>query len=127
MNNTRLQRAAAVADATVAALVAWTFIHVVSDIDLAVRSGGSVTHVGAASVAATVIAVGLAGWALLALLERFTTKARAIWVGIAVAVFLVSLLGPAGGVNAAAVGSLLALHSVVAAALIAGLYRSARR
>jgi hypothetical protein len=127
MNNTHIQRAAAVAGATVAALVAWTFIHVVSDIDLAVHSGGSVTRVGAAAVAATALGVGLAGWALLALLERFTTKARPIWVSIAAAVFLVSLLGTAGGVNAAAVGGLLALHSVVAATLVAGMYRTAGR
>lgn len=126
MTNTRIQRAAAVAGATVAALVAWTFMHIVSDIDLAVRSGGSVTHVGAVAVAATAILVGLAGWALLALLERFTSRPRPIWLGIAIAVFLVSLLGPFGGVDAAAIGSLSALHAVVAAALIAGLSRTAR-
>jgi hypothetical protein len=126
MTNTHVQRAAAVAGATIAALVAWTFIHVVSDIDLAFRSGGSVTHVGAAAVAATAIVAGLAGWALLALLERFTTRPRPVWIGIAIAVFLVSLLGPLGGVDAAAIGSLSALHAVVAAALIAGLSRTAR-
>ncbi|HZM76240.1 MAG TPA: DUF6069 family protein [Candidatus Limnocylindrales bacterium] len=127
MRNTRIQRVAAVGGATVAALVAWTFIHVVSDVDLAVQSGDSVTHVGAAAVAATAIFVGLAGWALLALLERYTTRPRPIWIGVAVAVFLLSLLGPLGGVNAAAIGSLSALHAVVAAALIAGLSRTARR
>jgi len=124
MRNTRIRRAAAVAGATVAALVAWTFMHVVGDIDLAVNSGGSVTHVTGWAVAATAILVGLAGWALLALLERYTTRPRPIWIGIAVAVFLISLLGPLGGVSAAAVGSLVALHAVVAAALIAGLSRT---
>jgi len=124
--NTRIQRAAAVAGATVAALVAWTFIHVVSDIDLAVRGGGSITHVGAGAVAATTILVGLAGWALLAVLERFTARPRPLWIGIAIVVFLVSLLGPTGGVNAAAIGSLAALHAIVAATLIAGLSRTAR-
>jgi hypothetical protein len=126
MNNTRIQRAAAVAGATVAGLVAWTFIHVVSGIDLAVNSGGSVTRVGAGAVALTAILAGLAGWGLLALLERFTSRPRPLWIGIAIAVFLVSLLGPFGGINAAAIGSLSSLHAVVAAALIVGLSRTTR-
>jgi len=127
MNNTRIQRAAAIGGATVAALVVWTFTHVVSGVDLAVSSGGSVTHVGALAVAATTLLAGFAGWALLALLEHFTSRPRPIWVGIAFGVFLVSLLGPLGGVNAAAIGGLLALHATVAAALIAGMYRTVRR
>src|SRR5262245_61514185 len=61
--NKRLQRAAVVGAAAIAALVAWTFIHVVSGVDLAVRTGTSVTHVGAIAVAFTAILAGLAGWA----------------------------------------------------------------
>ena len=47
-----------------------------------------------ALVAGTSLVTALAGWGLLALLERFTARPRTIWTAIAVLVGLLSLAGP---------------------------------
>jgi hypothetical protein len=90
-------------------------------IDLAVRSGNTVDHVGPVAVAATSVVAVLAGWGLLALLERVTGRGRLIWSIIAAAVLVVSMLGVTGGVGASAKLGLAALHLTVAAVLIVGL------
>ncbi|MGH8965935.1 MAG: DUF6069 family protein, partial [Actinomycetes bacterium] len=96
------------------------------DIDLAVRSGGdTVRQVSSLAVTLTSLGVGFAGWALLALLERWTPRARPVWTVIAGAVFTVSLLGPLGAVTPEAAAVLMGMHCVVAAILIYGLRRTA--
>lgn len=115
------------ATAVVAAGATFAVLHSAAGIDLAVRAGTDVQHVTlvAAVVAAAVSAA--AAWGLLALLERFTTRARAVWTAIAAAVLLLSLLvGPTGGVTTAAKVGLATLHLVVGAVVIAGMRRSAR-
>ncbi|MBB5867544.1 hypothetical protein F4553_000923 [Allocatelliglobosispora scoriae] len=125
-NRTRIGRAATVGGATVAALITWTSLHELSHIDLAARTGGSVTRVGALAVAIAAVVVGLAGWALLALLERSVAHPRRVWTIVAVAVFIVSLAGTLGGVTTASKLGLAALHTTVAVILIIGLTRSRR-
>ena len=111
----------------VAGEAAFLALHNVAGVDLAVHTGDTVDHVGPVAVGATCIVVALAGWGLLALLERFTARSRLIWTIIAAAVFVVSLLGPAGGVDASATLGLVALHLIVAAVLVVGLPWAGRR
>jgi len=75
-------------------------------------------------VAAAVAA--LAGWALLAVLERFTTRARAIWTVIAVAVLVLTMpFMPGFTVTERLV--LGAMHLTVAGVLIPGLRQTSGR
>ena len=64
---------------------------------------------------------------MLALLERFATRARAVWTAVAAGTLLLSMLvGPTAGVTTAAKAGLAALHLVVGAVVIGGMRRSAR-
>ncbi|MBQ0993059.1 hypothetical protein KBX08_23580 [Micromonospora sp. H61] len=73
---------------------------------------------------ATAVAA-LAGWALLAVLERRTNRSRVWWTSIAVAVLLLSLVvGPPSGVGGGAKATLALLHLSVGVILILGLPRS---
>jgi ABC-type uncharacterized transport system permease subunit len=86
-------------------------------------SPGPSIGVGTAALEAAVAA--LAGWGLLALLERLTARARPIWVVVAIVALLLSLTGPLGGsgVSAANRAVLVLMHFTVAAVLIPGLLR----
>ncbi|WP_424533326.1 DUF6069 family protein [Sphaerisporangium viridialbum] len=123
---TAARRPLTVAGATVAALAVWALADPVAGIDLAVRAGGAVQSVGPASVAMASLVAGLAAWALLASLERLTSRPGLIWTIIAFAVLVLSLLGPLGAVGTASTLALAGMHLVVAAVLIPGLGRSAR-
>jgi hypothetical protein len=68
----------------------------------------------------------LAGWALLTVLERFTSRARVIWTGIALAVLLVTMPWDADFTTGERLG-LGVLHLAVAVPLIAGFWRSPAR
>ncbi|MGY0008172.1 DUF6069 family protein [Micromonospora sp. I033] len=113
---------------TAATLAVWAAAVPVAGVDLVARSGGTEQTVTPAAVAVSTLLAGLAGWASLALLERFTARARVVWTGAAGLVLLLSLLGPlGGGVGAAATLTLVALHLVAAAVLVPLLRRTARR
>lgn len=123
----RRARALAVAAATAGALAVWLVAVPLAGVDLVARTGGTDQTVGPVPVAVTTVLVGLAAWALLALLERLTRRARPIWTGLALAVLLVSMLGPlTGGVGAAAKLSLATMHVAIAVVLIPMLFFSAR-
>jgi hypothetical protein len=122
---TRIRRAAAVLGAAAATLMVWTVAGPLAGIDLTVRSGDELQHVGPAAVLATALLPGLAGWALLALLERITRRARLAWTTGALLSLAVSLAGPlASGVGTATKVALVSMHLVVAAVLIPGLART---
>lgn len=124
----RRDRGLAVLAATAATLAVWAAAVPAAGVDLAVRNGGTEQSVTPAAVGVSTLVAGLAGWALLALLERFTARARAVWTGAAGLVLLLSLLGPlGGGVGAAATLTLVALHLAAAAVLVPLLRRTARR
>jgi hypothetical protein len=123
----RARRISAVIGAAVSTVIAWTFLDQVSGVDMAVKSGSSVSHVGVVAVALTALCAGLAGWGLLAWLERTVKRPRRTWTIIAVAALVLSLLGPLGGVNAAAMEALAALPLTAATSIIVGLRRSTRR
>jgi hypothetical protein len=70
------------------------------------------------------VAAALAGWALLAVLERFTRRARTVWTAVAVAVYLISL-PYLPGFSATERIVLGLIHTALAAVLIVGLRRVA--
>ena len=114
-------RALAVVGAVVAALAVWVVAVPIAGVDLAAQLGGEgpPDEIGARGVTVTALAVGLAAWALLELLERVTRRPRRVWMAVALLVFALSLVGPlAGGVSAGATITLVCLHAAVAAALI---------
>ncbi|EXG79805.1 DUF6069 family protein [Cryptosporangium arvum] len=119
MSKKTIQRGAAVGAAAVCALVLWagTGGHPVAD-------GRTV---GAGAVLATSVVAGLAGWALLAVLERFTRHAYAIWATVATLVYGFSLIPSAGAADGAAnVGTLLGLHTIVYVVLMVAFGKSAQ-
>lgn len=84
-----------------------------------VDQGGTVTEVGLAPVLVSSVLAGLAGWALLAVLERNVTRPRLIWTVAAAVVAGLSLVGPlSAAVDAHSSGTLVGMHVVVAAVLI---------
>ena len=123
---TKARRMTAVAAGVVAALAVWSLVHLVAGIDLAVGNSANKQAIGPASITVTSIAAGLAGWALLACLERFSKRPRRIWTITAVIVLLISLLGPLGGIDASSKLGLASLHLVVGATLIVTMSRTAR-
>lgn len=95
-------------------------------IDLAVRAGAGVQRVEALAVPVASVLIGLAGWGLLTLLGKVTTKAATTWRVIAGVVLAVSLLGPLGATSPAAGVTLAAMHLVVGGLLLWGLPRQVR-
>ncbi|MGC5385882.1 DUF6069 family protein [Micromonospora chalcea] len=112
--------------ATVATLLGWVVAVPLAGVDLTARTGSDVQRVTSVAVAVSTLLAGLSGWALLALLERLTARARTVWTVVAGLVLLVSLLGPlSGGVGRAATLTLVAFHLVAGTVLITGLRRAA--
>ena len=95
----------------------------VAGVDVAVGSGSSARDVGLVSVVVTAVVAAVFGAGLLRVLERRTPRARRVWTGIALAVWVVSLVGPAGARTLSAGLTLAALHLVVGAVVIVGLRR----
>jgi hypothetical protein len=119
-------RSLGVLGAVLAALAIWIVAGPLLDADLLVRSGvGSPQSVGAGSVVAASLLAALLGWALLAILERLTSRARAVWTGVALVVLLMSLSGPlTSGTTLSTKATLAIMHVTVAAVLIQTLRRT---
>jgi hypothetical protein len=124
----RVSRLLAVGAAVVAALAVWAVAALALGIDVQEppRGAGPVRDLAVGNVVLASAVASLAGWALLAVLERVTTRARTIWTSIAVVVAVLSLGGPltAAAVTTANRAVLAALHVVVAAVLIPLLART---
>jgi hypothetical protein len=123
----RRTRALAVVSAAAVTLIVWAIAGPLAGVNLQVQAGtATARHVGPALVAIAALLAGLAGWALLAAMMRFTPRARVIWTVTALVVLAVSLAGPlAGGVTTAAKLTLAAMHLAAAAVLIPALGGSA--
>ncbi|MEU8685514.1 DUF6069 family protein [Streptomyces sp. NPDC048611] len=94
--------------------------------ELTVKQNG-VTEITLAGAIVSTLMAGLAGWGLLALLERFTARGRQIWTYVACAVLLLSLLPTL--LADATIGTrltLTAMHLMVGAVLIPSFRRVAR-
>ncbi|MFI7610822.1 DUF6069 family protein [Nonomuraea terrae] len=110
--------------APAAALAVWALAVPVAGTALTVRAGGGTQPVGPVSVVMASLLAGLAGWALLAVLERFASRPGRVWTVVAPVVLVLSLFGPVGGaVGIGATLVLVLLHLVVGAVLVPGLAR----
>jgi hypothetical protein len=117
---------AAVLGATAAAVAIWA-VAVAAGAELTVSFGPGqpIQKITVINVIVAALVGSLAGWGLLALLRRFTDKARAVWTAIAIVVALLSLGGPLSAVASPSTKvSLVAMHLAVAAVLIVVLRRT---
>ena len=116
----RGRRLVGVAGAVAAALAVWAVGEPVLGHDLVVtQPGRGSADVGAGAIAVASLIFSLAGWALLAVLERLTARAGLIWTIVAV-LMLVGSFVPVAGVEATG-GSKTVLslaHIAVAAVLV---------
>ncbi|MEV0316461.1 DUF6069 family protein [Nonomuraea fuscirosea] len=120
----RVRRLLTVIGAAVAAVAVWVLAVPVGGIELTVRMGAGPQPVGPVAVVLASLGAGLAGWALLAVLERVTAKAVRIWTITALAVLALSLTGPLGSATgSAATLVLLLMHLVVGSVVVLGLTR----
>lgn len=118
----RTGRAFAVAAGVASALILWAVNDPWGGIDLAVRQGGTVQHIGPVAVAVTALIAGLAAWGLLAVLERTVRRPVRAYRIIASILLVLSLAGPLGsGISTSSKLVLLAMHLSVGAILIIGL------
>jgi hypothetical protein len=124
----RKRRAVIAAAAVAVASILWAAARL-AGADLTVAMAGRPPMEITLGMVATVASLAaLSGWALLAVLERVTGRARSLWTGAASLVLLGSLIMPSA--VDATVGARLALtlmHLTVGGVLIAGLGATARR
>jgi hypothetical protein len=121
----RRTRALSIVAAAAATFTVWTIAEPIAGAALIVDTGSGRTTVTPAAVLLVTIVAGLAAWGLLALLERFTRRAPAVWSWVAGAVLLISLLGPVGSaVGAGAMAALVGMHLATGAVLIPLMARS---
>ena len=114
----RCARALAVLAAAAATVTVWAIAGPLAGVDLSVQLGSATQHVGPATVAIVSIAAGLAAWGLLATLEHFTPRARAVWT-IALVTLALSLAGPLiDGATPATKVALTGMHLAAAVILV---------
>ncbi|WP_345763074.1 DUF6069 family protein [Diaminobutyricibacter sp. McL0608] len=122
----RLRRAGTLAAASIAAAAIWVVAVSGARVKLDVHFGTSTQAVGLASILIVPFIAGGAGWALLAILERMTPRARSIWIILGWSILVLSVLGPLSlGVGASSAVTLITMHIVVGVTLIFGLTRFA--
>lgn len=125
------RRLVAVGAATAGAMVVWLLATQAFGVDLrtpAFDASQPARPLGPGPVLLVSLLSGLAGWGLLALLERLTAaRGRLVWTLLAAAALLSSLGGPLSGtgITGASRAILVALHLLVGGVLIVGLAWSA--
>lgn len=112
---TRNRRVWGLVTATLGAALVWLAATGPLGVTLTVAGGDRVLLTSVTGVA---LLAGVLGWVVVSLLERCTRRPRGIWLGIAGAVLLVSLLGPTAATSAAAMVTLALLHLVVGVTLL---------
>ncbi len=120
-------RALCAAGGALAAALAWIVEVPLLGIHLTVRFGpGHIQTIAVGQVLGVTVAATLLGWLLLAVLDRRTSHARAIWASIALVALAVSLALPlAAATNTSAVVGLVVMHLTVGAAVIPAMARTA--
>jgi uncharacterized protein DUF6069 len=123
---TTTSRLVIIAGATASVLVYSTAATVFGD-DLLIKQGSTTQAIGPVAVTATALIAGLAGWGLLALLERTSQRPARLWTIISAIVLAVSLAGPLGsGADLTSKLALTGMHLLVGLILIPNLARNAR-
>ncbi len=122
----RLTRMLGVAGACAAAIAVWAIAVPAFGVQLLVRFGGGTPQtVGLGLVVGASLLASLLGWALLAVLERRTPRARPIWTAIATVILVASLTLPlSAGTTMSARVTLVLMHLAAAAVLIPTLRRA---
>jgi len=122
----RRNRILGVAGATLAAAAVWVIEVPLLGLRLPTQFGNTAPQgVGIGLVVVSALAGSLAGWGLLALLERRYARARTIWTWIALAFLLVSFSAPfSAGTTTTTKFALAIMHLAVAAVLIPTLRRA---
>lgn len=121
------RRAVCVMAAVAAGALTWVVAVPLVGVHLVVEPAeGRAQDVGLGMVIATTLMASVAGWGLLALLERITPlRARTTWNLVAGGVLIVSLAGPlVAASDTAAVTTLMLLHLVVGLVLMIGMRHS---
>lgn len=111
--------------ATLATLAIYLVATYAGNIDLAANNGA--TTIGAIDVVLGTIVPSLGAWGMLAILERRTDRAWTIWRAIAIAVLILSMLGPFGADNQESRVVLWVMHAVAGAIIIKGFSRTVKR
>lgn len=111
--------------ATLATLAIYLVATYAGNIDLAANNGA--TTIGAIDVVLGTIVPSLGAWGMLAILERRTDRAWTIWRAIAIAVLVLSMLGPFGADNQESRVVLWVMHAVAGAIIIKGFSRTVKR
>jgi Family of unknown function (DUF6069) len=126
VRTTRGTRLVAIAATTATSLAAWLLMAPISGRDLKVKQGGDTVTVGPDDVVVASVLAGLAGWGLLAVLERcHTERPQHLWTVIARCVLALSLLGPlVSGIGSAKL-ALASLHLLAGGVLISLMDRRA--
>jgi hypothetical protein len=124
----RRTRAVVVCAATLAPAAIWLLARAAgADLVVDLGNGQPPMTIGLAIVLAFAGQAAILGWFALALLERFTTRARAIWTGLAVGVLLISFIPLAAAeADAWTKLGLSLMHLAVAAVLVPLLPRGRR-
>jgi hypothetical protein len=123
------RRLLAVISTVAAVALIWSLVTLAAGFDLrapAMDGRSSAAPIGLGPVVAVSTLAALAGWALLAVFERRTRRARTWWLVAALVALAISLTGPMSGtgVTGADRSLLMLLHAVVAVVLIPLMYRS---
>jgi hypothetical protein len=121
----RRRRLAVVLGAVLAAALVWAIADPLLGERLRItdEAAGETLELGVVPVVAVALLAGLAGWGLLAALERFARRAaRRVWLGIALGVLALSFLPLTGeGMSGGTRASLAAMHLAVGGVLVTGL------
>ncbi|MFF0748944.1 DUF6069 family protein [Streptomyces sp. NPDC004267] len=124
-------RALAVVAAVVIDGLIWLLAHSAFDIDLRTPDGPGSTTTSPLPFPAVIIGVaviGLLGWGLLALLEKFAAgRARTVWTVAALVILVLSLFAPVFGAGLTTGNkiTLVLFHLVVGAILVPAFRKSA--
>jgi hypothetical protein len=116
----------AIVGATAAAVVIWVVATAAgADLTISFGTGQPIQKITVVNVVVAALVGSLAGWGLLALLRRFTAKARAVWTVTAIVAALLSLAGPLSTISSAGTKAwLVSMHLAVATVLIVVLRRT---
>lgn len=118
-------RLVAIVATTAITLAAWLLMAPISGRALKVNQPADTVTVGPTDVVVVTLLAGLAGWGLLAFLERcLTERASYVWTVIARCVLALSLLGPLGAGVGSAKLALASLHLLAGGVLINLMHRS---
>jgi uncharacterized protein DUF6069 len=119
----RAGRVVAIGIAAAATALAW-LLGRLAQVDYIAETPAGTRQITLALTVVATVAAGLAGWIVIAVLERYTASPRAVWIALTLAVLVLSIV-PVFGTTASLGTQLMlsALHCVAAAVLIPALSR----